>query len=105
MSQQPYPAVSKRASHDAMFAIGALLVSIALLLATPHLGKVGTAAGVIGLIVAPVSLVLACVAMAARARCPPPRPMLPVVALASSVVYVVLIAGVWTFLWGLGQMH
>ena len=105
MSPTSDSAEASRASKDAMFAIGAVLVSVALVLATPHVGKAGTVAGVVGLIVAPISLVLAWIAMAGRARCPDPRPKLPVVALALSIVYFVLLAGSWAFLWGLGHMH
>ena len=88
-----------------MVAIGAVLVSGALLAVTPHLGKLGAVTWVVGLLVASTSLVLAWIAMANWRRSTTPRPKLPVFALALSVVYVVLLAGIWAFLWGLGQMH
>jgi hypothetical protein len=94
-----------RASHDAKVAIGAVLISLVLTLASPHFGNAGIITWVIGLIIAPISLVLASISMVARARCTLPKPKLPIFALILSVVYAGVLAGVWAFLWGLGHMH
>lgn len=99
-----------RASHDAKVAIGAVLISLALILlalslASNHVRKAVIIAWVIGLIVAPISLILASISMVTRARCTVPRPKLPIFALALSAVYVLVLASAWAFLWGLKHMH
>src|SRR4051794_27519523 len=97
--------ISTRASHDAMVAVAATLLSAALVVVTPFLEYEGRITYALALIIAPVALVLSCIAVAGRARCEIPRPKLPIVALLLSAVFVALLAGLTLFAWGFGRMH
>jgi hypothetical protein len=88
-----------------MAAVAATLLSMALVAVTPFLEYEGRITFTVALIVAPVALVLSCIAVAARARCEIPRPKLPIFALLLSAVSFALLAGLTLFGWGLGKMH
>ena len=101
----PRHTIPSRASHDAIIAIGAVLLSLTLTLVATYLPYTGRVALTIALIVAPVAVVLSWVSMAARAQCEIPKPKLPVFALVLSIAFAIVLACVVLFFWSLGQMH